>query len=53
MLQVKVNDKYNFGIDKNNDELLINGEVVNADIKQLNNSAYHIINQLKSYNAEV
>jgi biotin carboxyl carrier protein len=53
MLQVKVNGKYNFEIDKNNEELLINGEAVNADIKQLNGSAYHIINQLKSYNAEV
>ena len=53
MLQVKVNDKYNFEIDKTNDALLINGEAVNADIKQLNSSAYHIINQLKSYNAEV
>ena len=53
MLQVKVNDKYNFEIDKTSDALLINGEPVNADIKQLNASAYHIINNLKSYNAEV
>jgi biotin carboxyl carrier protein len=53
MLQVKVNDKYNFEIDKNNDSLLINGEPVAADIKQLNASAYHIIDKLQSYNAEV
>jgi biotin carboxyl carrier protein len=53
MLQVKVNNKYNFEIDKTNDALLINGEPVNADIKQLNASAYHVINNLKSYNAEV
>jgi biotin carboxyl carrier protein len=53
MLQVKVNGKYNFEINKNNEELSINGEIVSADIKQLNDSAYHIINQLKSYNAEV
>jgi len=53
MIQVKVNDKYNFEIEKNNDELLINGEAVTADIKQLNASAYHIIDRLKSYNAEV
>jgi biotin carboxyl carrier protein len=53
MLQAKVNDKYNFEIDKTNESLLINGEIINADISQLNGSAYHIINQLKSYNAEV
>jgi biotin carboxyl carrier protein len=53
MLQVKVNNKYNFEIDKTDNELLINGGVVNADIKQLNDASYHIINQLKSYNAEV
>jgi biotin carboxyl carrier protein len=53
MYNVKVNDKYNFDIDKTNDGLLINGEIVAADIKQLSGSSLHIINQLKSYNAEV
>lgn len=53
MLQVKVNDKFNFEIDSNNGELLVNGEIVNADIKQLNPSVYHVIDRLKSYNAEV
>jgi len=53
MLQVKVNDKYNFEVDKTNDVLLINGGPVVADIRQLNGSAYHIISNLKSYNAEV
>ena len=53
MLQVKVNDKYNFEVDKTNDVLLINGGPVVADIRQLNGSAYYIISNLKSYNAEV
>jgi len=53
MYNVKVNDKYNFDIDKTNDGLLINGEIVAADIMQLGGSSLHIINQLKSYNAEV
>jgi len=53
MYNIKVNDKYNFDIDKTNDGLLINGEIVAADIKQLSGSSLHIINQLKSYNAEV
>jgi len=53
MLQVKVNDKYNFEVNKTNDVLLINGGPVVADIRQLNGSAYYIISNLKSYNAEV
>jgi len=53
MYKVKINNKYNFDIDKTNDGLLINGEIVAADIKQLSGSSLHIINQLKSYNAEV
>jgi len=53
MLQIKVNDKHNFEIDGNGQGLSINGEPITADIKQLKESSYHIINQLKSYNAEV
>jgi len=53
MYQVKVNNQYNYDIDKNDDGLLINGDNVNADIQRLNASAWHIINNLKSYNIEV
>jgi len=53
MYQVKVNDQYNYDIDKDGDGLLINGENVSADISRLNASAWHIINNLKSYNVEV
>jgi biotin carboxyl carrier protein len=53
MIQVKVNDKDNFEIDKAGDVLMINGNPVAADIRQLNGATYHIINNLKSYNAEV
>ena len=53
MYKVKVNGKYDFEIDKTNDELLINNEIVAADVRQLNASGWHIIHQLKSYNAEV
>jgi biotin carboxyl carrier protein len=53
MLQIKVNGKYDFDIDKHTDGLSINGEPATADIRQLNEFSYHIINQLKSYNAEV
>jgi len=53
MLQIKVNDQYNFEVDKKADQLQINGVDINADVKQQNASAYHIINNLRSYNAEV
>jgi biotin carboxyl carrier protein len=53
MYQLKVNGKYNYDVDKNGEGLLINGEVITADIKQLNASQWHIINNLRSYNVEV
>ena len=53
MLQIKANAKYNFAITKSQDELLINGDAINADIQQLNASAFHVINNLQSYNVEV
>lgn len=53
MYQVKVNGKYNFQIGKGEQGLLVNDTPVKADIKKVNESSFHIINQLKSYNAEV
>src|ERR1700760_3524963 len=53
MLQIKVNDKHNFDIDKNGNGLQINGNAVNADIKPLTGSAMHIILNLQSYNVEM
>jgi biotin carboxyl carrier protein len=53
MLQLKVNNRRDFKVEKGNDKLLINGEKITADIQQLSLSAYHIINNLRSYNAEV
>ena len=53
MLQVKANDKYSYDIIKNGDGLFVNGDKIDADIQQLNPSAYHVINNLQSYNAEV
>lgn len=51
--QVKVNGKHNYEIDRINDELLVNGNAINADIKQLGRFTYHIINDHKSYNVEI
>lgn len=53
MYNIKVNDKYNFEVNRNGDALLVNDATINADIKQLNQLLYHIINQDGSYNAEV
>ena len=53
MYKVKVNGKYDFEVDNKNDGLLVNHEPVNADMKQMNASSWHIINNLQSYNAEV
>jgi len=53
MYQLKVNGKLDYKTERNNDGLLINGKKVEADVQQLNPLAYHILNDLKSYNVEV
>jgi biotin carboxyl carrier protein len=53
MYQVKINDKYNYDITKDGDQVSINSEKITADIQQLNSSAFHVINNLQSYNVEV
>jgi len=53
MYNIKVNDKYNFEVNRKGDTLLVNHSTINADIKQLSQLLYHIINENGSYNAEV
>ena len=53
MYKIKVNGKYDFEIDRSSEQLSINSKKSEADIKQLNASSWHVIDQLKSYNAEV
>lgn len=53
MYNIKVNNKHNFEVDRKGNDLLVNTNVINADIKQLNNMLYHVINNNGSYNAEV
>lgn len=53
MYNVKINGKFDFKIEGKGGKLQINDAVTTADIKQLAPSVYHIINDLKSYNAEV
>ncbi|MEO8887177.1 MAG: acetyl-CoA carboxylase biotin carboxyl carrier protein subunit [Mucilaginibacter sp.] len=53
MNRVNVNGQFDYAVKQHNNELLVNDEAVNADIKQVNAHNWHVINQLKSYNAEV
>ena len=53
MYKLKINDQEEYKVENSTDKLLINDMEVKADIKQLRPSVYHIINDLKSYNAEV
>jgi len=53
MYRIKINDQYDFETVKKGDDVLINGEKVTADIKQIRDAHWHILNNLKSYNVEV
>jgi biotin carboxyl carrier protein len=53
MYKLNVSGKYNFEVDKAGEGLTINGEAINADIRQINDAQWHIINNLASYNVEV
>ncbi|MBS1521408.1 MAG: biotin/lipoyl-binding protein [Bacteroidetes bacterium] len=53
MYKLKINEKTEYKVEKGSKKLLINDKEIGADIQQLNEVSYHIINDLKSYNAEV
>jgi biotin carboxyl carrier protein len=53
MYKIKVNDKQEFEIDRQNNDLLVNDNHIDADIRQLNDVLYHVINNKGSYNVEV
>ena len=53
MYKLKINDKTEYKVENNRDKLLINDKEISADIQQLNESVYHVINDMGSYNAEV
>ncbi|RYD89351.1 MAG: acetyl-CoA carboxylase biotin carboxyl carrier protein subunit, partial [Sphingobacteriales bacterium] len=53
MYKVKVNNTTEHATERINGELLINGGIAHADIKQLNATGYHIISNNRSYNVEV
>ncbi|RYZ95678.1 MAG: acetyl-CoA carboxylase biotin carboxyl carrier protein subunit [Sphingobacteriaceae bacterium] len=53
MYKVKVNGKFENSIERVNGDLLINGSIANAEVRQLSDTVYHIISQNQSYNVEV
>jgi biotin carboxyl carrier protein len=53
MYNIKVNNTTDHKVEDKGDKLLIDGKETNADVRQLGPNAYHIINNLRSYNAEV
>jgi biotin carboxyl carrier protein len=50
MYKLKVNNKYDYTIDSIADNLLVDNNKAEVDIKRLNPNTWHIIEQLKSYN---
>ncbi|RYU89501.1 acetyl-CoA carboxylase biotin carboxyl carrier protein subunit [Mucilaginibacter terrigena] len=53
MYKIKVNNTHDFEVERKGDTLSVNNDTVDADIKQLNDLLYHVINNNGSYNAEV
>jgi biotin carboxyl carrier protein len=53
MLQLTVNGKYHFDADGKGDDLQINNQPIQADIRKLDDQRCHVINDLQSYNVEV
>src|SRR5215469_12587574 len=53
MHKIKVNDRLDYNVERKDGKLIMNEQDAHADIRQLGSSVYHIISDLKSYNAEV
>jgi biotin carboxyl carrier protein len=53
MYQVKVNDKFSFEIEANDQQLIVNGEIAVIDSVTLNKNSRHLLYKNKSYTIEV
>jgi biotin carboxyl carrier protein len=53
MYQIKVNDKFSFDIEANQQQLAVNGKGIDLDSVQLNTNTVHLLYQNKSYTVEV
>lgn len=52
MYQIKV-DKYEFKAEKSNGKIILNGQIQQPAIEKQDQKRWHIINNLKSHNAEI
>lgn len=53
MYQLKVNNKHDFEINRTGQDLLVNNIKTIADIKPISHGVYHVIENYRSYHAEV
>lgn len=53
MLKIKVNSKFNFEVESDNGDISINGRAIDTDLVRINNRTFHIIQNGKSYRAEL
>lgn len=53
MLKIKVNDKFNFEISSEKDQILLNGLPLKADMLRVNARTYHVLYNNRSFNAEL
>src|SRR4051812_5133645 len=53
MYQIKVNDKFSFDIEANQQQLSVNGKEISLDSVQLNKNTVHLLYENKSYTVEV
>lgn len=53
MHKIKVNDNYNFELDRKGEDVLVNNIICNADVVELSPLHYHVLNDKASYSAEV
>lgn len=53
MLKIKVNDKFNFEISSEKDQILLNGLPLQADMLRVNARTYHVLYNNRSFYAEL
>lgn len=53
MVRSKVNDTYDFLIEKTKGQIIVNGEIKDLDILRLDNTNYHIIYKYKSFKVSI
>ena len=53
MLQININNKYNLELNNTDIGILVNNNLLEADIVKINDTNWHVISNNKSYNVEL